>query len=260
MAVPLAKTVDLREQILGYIRSSKVIDDITARRVLSELGKLANYEDRLMLKALLSVAKNDSVSAIHCFNEYIKHYPTVFAYNDYITYLATTAKMSLAYEQSKIAYHKFGRRYGEAILMKMLEVFKHMFDKDMVNAVFNDLIAIEQNLPDAIKADIDSFNENYNRFIELTGSAESEIRHVISIASNVVAAKCDLDVKYQIEQVEFSKNEAEKECGITVYVSNATADTASDMNFELVDLLAANDAFPNGSWALWFQPVESNIA
>jgi hypothetical protein len=258
MPVPLEKTIELRELVLSYVANSKVIDDVTRRRVQVELEKIPNHENRLMLKALLSVAKNDAVSAIHNFDEYVRRYPSVFSYSDYITYLATTAKMGLAYEQSIIAYKKFGRKYGREILMKMLNIFKYMFDVKMVNAVFDDLKSIGSDIPVEVLQDIEGFNENYREFIDITGDKEETIRNVISVACKIVASKCDFDSRYQLDQILFSKNEFEKECGVTIYVSHASACVASDMNFELLDLLAANDAFPNGSWALWFEPARVN--
>ena len=259
MPLPLEKTIQLRELVLGYVANSKVIDEITGRRVLAELEKIPDYESRLMLKALLSVAKNDSVSAIHNFDGYVKQYPSVFSYSDYITYLATTAKMDLAYEQSKVAYRKFGRRYGSEILMKMLNIFKYMFDQKMVNTILDDLRSIDSDVSVEVIHDVEGFNENYKEFLDITGDKEETIRQVISVACRIVSSKCDDDIRYQLDEIIYSKNEFENECGVTIFVSHASASVASDMNFELLDLLAANDAFPNGPWALWFEPARTCV-
>lgn len=263
MPVALEKSVEIRTHLVTTINGDGAIDEFTARKIKHEIEKEKSYHSRLMLNSLLDVALKKYSDAYDSFELYVKHCNSFEAYSDYLTFLTQVNDYVKAHDISKYMHGRFGRDFGATHLKQLYDVFRAVSDLQMMKIVCDDLEAIHSEVSQSTKLDAESFIEHCEDFCQLASTNDNELSKVLLVAYDVVKDfKVYKEARFALDvgQVLYYRLTSEGECGVAMTIKGIPSDCSvslvSDMNLMLVDKLMAQDAFPQGCWSLWFEPIK----
>lgn len=257
MPVALEKSVEIRARLVEAINEGVAIDEFTVRKLQHEIKNEKSYVDKAMLNALFNVATRNYIAAYDSFNSYIRLNNSLESHTDYLIFLTQMNDYDKAYNNALELYDRFGRSYGATYLIQLYNIFKAVSDISMMRLVCDDLEAVQSEHASSLKHEVEGFKENYETFLQLTNTQDGELQNVLLAAYSVINAVVLQGGLYgmDVDEIQYHKIPAQKECGIIMALRNTTVELAADMNYQLTDKLLERDAFPKGNWSLWFEPA-----